>query len=275
MDASFLLQEGPTSHAHVGGTAILAGPAPRIGELREHLSGRLDLMGRYRHRLAHTALDGARPVWVDDVRFDLEYHVRHTALPAPGDREQFQAAVASAYSLPLDRSRPLWEIWLVEGLEGDAFALIFKVHHAMVDGSAAVDLLKILCDLSPSEAPPAVAPARWYPQPTPGHLSLIAGGVRGAAGAAVQMASGAVEATKDPARTIRSVVDVVGGAGVLARQLLRTPPKSDYDALRDIEVVSGAIAAGLAKLVGKARTPLPNVAPFARRRASRRERVHH
>src|SRR5688572_15021125 len=95
MDASFLLQEGPTSHAHVGGVAILAGPPPSIREMREQVAGRLELMPRYRQRLAHTALDRARPVWVDDTRFDLEYHVRHTALPAPGDRGQFHSAVAS------------------------------------------------------------------------------------------------------------------------------------------------------------------------------------
>jgi len=226
MDASFLLQEGPTSHAHVGGTAILAGPAPCIDELRGHIAGRLDLMSRYRHRLAHTVLDGARPVWVDDTRFDLEYHVRHTALPPPGDRGQFQSAVASAYSQPLDRSRPLWEIWMLEGLERDAFALIFKVHHAMVDGSAAVDLLKILCDLSPCATPVEGSLDRWRPQPTPSRLGLLGIGARGAAGAAMQLAAGAVEATKDPTRTIRSVLDVVEGAGGLARQLLRTPPKT-------------------------------------------------
>jgi WS/DGAT/MGAT family acyltransferase len=232
MDASFLIQEGPTSHAHVGGTAILSGPPPSINQLREHVAGRLDLMGRYRQRLAHSLLDGARPVWVDDTRFDLEYHVRHTAVPAPGDRRQFESAVASAYSLPLDRSRPLWEIWQVEGLEDEAFALIFKVHHAMVDGSAAVDLLKILCDLGPvcdhgpAATPSATSPTTWRPQPTPGPLGLFALGARGAAGTALRLATGAVKATRDPARTVREVLDVVEGAGVLGGQLLRSPPKT-------------------------------------------------
>jgi diacylglycerol O-acyltransferase len=226
MDASFLLQEGPTSHAHVGGTAILAGPAPSIDELREHIAGRLDRMYRYRQRLAHTPLDGARPLWVDDTRFDLDYHVRHTALPAPGDRDQFHTAVAGAYSQPLDRSRPLWEIWMVEGLEDDTFALVFKVHHAMVDGSAAVDLLKMLCDLSPCASPQDGSLARWRPEPTPGRLGLLAIGARGAAAATLRLAAGAVQASKDPLRSIRGVRDVVEGAGELVGQLARTPPKT-------------------------------------------------
>jgi WS/DGAT/MGAT family acyltransferase len=226
MDASFLVQEGPTSHAHVGGTAILQGPPPSIGQLREHVAGRLDLMGRYRQRLAHTVLDGARPVWVDDTRFDLDYHVRHTALPTPGDRRQFESAVAAAYSQPLDRSRPLWEIWLLEGLDGGRFGLTFKVHHAMVDGSAAVELLKILCDLAPTATQAGGPSATWRPHPTPGRLGLLGIGARDAARAALELAASAVTATRDPVRSVRETLDVVGGAGVLAGQLLRSPPKT-------------------------------------------------
>jgi diacylglycerol O-acyltransferase / wax synthase len=226
MDASFLLQEGPTTHAHVGGVATFGGPPPAVDEIREQIRGRLDLVPRYRQRLAHTALDRARPVWVDDTRFDLEYHVRHTALPAPGDREQLQSAVARAYSEPLDRSRPLWETWLVEGLQDDGFALIFKTHHALIDGSAAVDLLKILFDASP-DAPPAAAPlVPWQPQPTPDTLGLLAVGARGAASAAVELAAGALQATRDPQRTLRRVLDVAEGFTGLAREFLRTPPRT-------------------------------------------------
>lgn len=226
MDASFLLQEGPTSHAHVGGLAVLDGPPPSLEEMRGQISGRLHLMPRYRQRLAHTALDRARPMWVDDTRFDLGYHVRHTALPAPGDRAQLQSAVARAYSQPLDRSRPLWEIWLVEGLQDDAFALIFKTHHAMVDGSAAVDLLKILFDFSPEGTPVESSLEPWQPRPTPGNLELLAVGARGAAGTAARLAAGVVEAVRDPVRAGGGALDVVQGAGGLVRQFLRTPPKT-------------------------------------------------
>jgi diacylglycerol O-acyltransferase / wax synthase len=226
MDASFLLQEGPTSHAHVGGVAILDGPPPSVEALRRQIASRLDRMQRYRQRLVHTALDRSRPIWADDDSFDLDYHVRHTALPAPGDRAQFQSAVASAYSQPLDRSRPLWEIWLVEGLQGNAFALIFKVHHAMVDGSAAVDLLKILCDMSPSAAPSENGDEPWRPHPTPSGLGLMAIGACGAVSAGVDLAARAVRTTRDPGGAIKSVREVLEGTAGLVWELLRASPKT-------------------------------------------------
>jgi WS/DGAT/MGAT family acyltransferase len=223
-DASFLLQEGPTTHAHVGGTAVVAGPAPTLEEMRRQVASRLDLMPRYRHRLAHTAVDRARPVWVDDTEFELAYHVRHLSAAPPGGREQYHAAVATAYSTPLDRSRPLWEIWLVDGLADGDFGLVFKVHHAMVDGSAAVDLLKILCDFTPQPAPAAGSLSRWQPQPTPGTLGLVALGAREVAGTGARVAAGALGALRRPLGSLRGTVDVLSGAGALARQLLRTPP---------------------------------------------------
>jgi diacylglycerol O-acyltransferase len=224
-DASFLLLEGPTSHAHVGGVVVIEGPPPSVGEMRAQISGRLDLVPRYRQRIAHTPLDRARPVWVDDTSFDIDYHVRHVTLAPPGDREQFRAAVASAYSLPLDRSRPLWETWLVEAMEGDQFAMIFKVHHALVDGSAAVELLRMLCDLTPDPTP-AAALAPWHPQPTPGTLDLLAHGVRESVRAASRLTVGAVEAAREPVRSLRKALEVTGGAGALIFQLLATPPKT-------------------------------------------------
>ncbi|MEA2149273.1 MAG: diacylglycerol O-acyltransferase / wax synthase [Solirubrobacteraceae bacterium] len=226
-DASFLLQEGPTSYAHIGGVVVVEGPPPSIREMRAQISGRLGLVPRYRQRLAHTPLDRARPVWVDDTNFDIDYHVRHIALPRPGDREQLRTAVASAYGQALDRSRPLWETWLVEGLEGDRFAMIFKAHHALIDGSAAIDLLKMLCDVTPDPAPAPAALAPWQPQPTPGMLDLLVHGARESARtAASQLAAGAVEVAREPTRRVRQALDVAEGAGKLILQLLRTPPKT-------------------------------------------------
>ena len=224
-DAAFLLQEGPTSYAHVGGVVVVEGPPPDIGELRSQIEGRLDLVPRYRQRFAHTPLDRARPVWVDDTRFDIGYHVRHSALPRPGDREQFRTAVANAFSQPLDPTRPLWETWLVEGLEGDEFAMIFKAHHAIVDGMAAVDLLKMLCDFSPDPAP-ARAVAPWQPRPTPGMLGLLAHGARESARGTAHLAAAAVEMTREPARSWRKALDVAEGAGGLVWALMRPPPKT-------------------------------------------------
>ncbi|MGA9876705.1 MAG: wax ester/triacylglycerol synthase domain-containing protein, partial [Solirubrobacteraceae bacterium] len=117
VDASFLHQEGPTSHMHVGGLTILEGPPPPMEDFLEQIRKRLHLVPRYRHKLAYTALDSGRPVWVDDPNFNLEFHVRHTALPSPGSWEQLRNLTSRIFSQALDRSKPLWEMWLIEGFE--------------------------------------------------------------------------------------------------------------------------------------------------------------
>ena len=104
---------------HVGGLTLLEGPPPAMEEFLEQIRRRLHLVPRYRHKLAYTALDSGRPVWVDDPSFNLEFHVRHTALPAPGSWEQLRNLTARIFSQALDRSRPLWEMWLIEGLDPD------------------------------------------------------------------------------------------------------------------------------------------------------------
>src|ERR1700742_4441796 len=152
VDASFLHQEGASSHMHIGGLTLVEGPPPSMEEFLEQIRRRLHLVPRYRHKLAHTAIDSGRPLWVDDPSFNLEYHVRHAALPAPGTEEQLFQLAARIASQPLDRSKPLWESWLIEGLEGDRFVLIFKTHHSLVDGVSGVDLATVLFDLS--EEPP-------------------------------------------------------------------------------------------------------------------------
>src|ERR687889_287369 len=135
VDASFLAQEGPTSHMHVGALMIFEGSAPGFDELADHVRARLHLVPRFRQKLAFPPLETGRPLWVDDPSFNLEYHVRDTALPAPGSEEQLRALAARVHSQALDRSKPLWEMWLVQGLEGGRFALITKTHRAL--GAAA------------------------------------------------------------------------------------------------------------------------------------------
>src|SRR6476660_2808229 len=153
IDASFLHQEGESSHMHIGGVLIFDGPPPPFEDYLNHIRGRLHLVPRYRQRLATPPLESGRPLWVDDPSFNLEYHVRHTALPAPGSEEQLRALAARIHSQALDRSKPLWELWLVQGLEGGRFALISKNHHALVDGSSGVDLMTVLFDLAPIPQP--------------------------------------------------------------------------------------------------------------------------
>src|SRR5690348_12027450 len=147
VDASFLAQERANSHMHIGAVLILEGPAPAYDDFLNHIRSRLHLVPHYRHKLATPPLETGRPLWVDDPSFNLEYHVRHAALPSPGNEDQLFRLTARIASQPLDRSRPLWESWLVEGLEDDRFALIFKTHHSLVDGVSGVDLATVLLDL--------------------------------------------------------------------------------------------------------------------------------
>src|SRR5690349_18383317 len=159
IDASFLHQEGEASHMHIGGVLIFDGPPPPFEEFLDHVRGRLHLVPRYRQKLAYPPLETGRPLWVDDPTFNLEYHVRNTALPAPGTESQLWRLAGRIASQQLDKAKPLWELWLVEGLapdEGDEerFALISKTHHSLVDGVSGVDLATVLFDVEPTPAPP-------------------------------------------------------------------------------------------------------------------------
>src|SRR5215218_2158612 len=131
IDASFLHQEGPTSHMHVGGLAVFEGPPPPFTEVLDALRARLHLVPRYRQKLSVPPAGTGRPVWVDDPGFDIEYHVRQTALPRPGSQEQLLRLAARIFSHKLDRAKPLWEMWMVEGLAEGGFALVSKNHHAL------------------------------------------------------------------------------------------------------------------------------------------------
>src|SRR5687768_12969548 len=172
LDSSFLHLEDATAHMHVAGVTIFEGPCPDYRELVEHIESRLSLVPRFRQKLRFVPLNQGRPVWVDDPHFNLEYHVRATALPPPGSEEQLKRLAGRVFSQALDRTKPLWEIWLVQGLErGDSspdeakrFALLSKTHHCLVDGVAGVDITTVLFDTSPEpETPPATGPA-WTPR---------------------------------------------------------------------------------------------------------------
>ncbi len=176
-DSSFLVFEDANAHMHLGGVAVfdarpLATPAGGvdIDRIRRHLASRLHWIPRYRQRIAWVPLEG-HPVWVDDDHFNLSFHVRHTSLPRPGDDGQLKRLVGRVMSQRLDRRRPLWEAWIVEGLEADRFAMVIKTHHCMVDGVSAVDLLAIL--LSPTREEEADETSDWLPRPAPTPLALL------------------------------------------------------------------------------------------------------
>src|SRR5919106_3002128 len=159
---------------HVAGVMIFEGEAPRYDDLLEAIDRRLGLVPRYRQRLAFVPFSQGRPKWVDDPHLNLRYHVRSTALPAPGSEQQLRELAGRVFSQQLDRDKPLWEIWLVDGLEGDRFAVLSKTHHALVDGISGVDIISVLFDTSPEPAAPTDPGDRWLPRPLPSRAQLLA-----------------------------------------------------------------------------------------------------
>src|ERR671932_1147759 len=204
VDASFLAQEHEASHMHVGAIAVFEGPPPSYDEFIAGLESRLHLVPRYRQKLAEPRFEMGRPFWVDDPSFNIDYHVRHTALPKPGSLEQLRQLAGRIYSQRLDRSKPLWETWLVHGLESGRFAIISKTHHSMIDGIAGVDLASVLFDASP--VPNRLEPEPWTPQPEPSSAELLAEGVKDlvrAPAAAVSQTAGALRAPRRALGTLR------------------------------------------------------------------------
>lgn len=175
LDNTFLAMEGSNNPMHVGGTLVFEqgtdGGTVDIGAIRGFIGARLRYVPRYRQRLQWIPVE-RHPVWVDDAHFDLAYHVRHTALPRPGSEEQLRDFAGQVLSQHLDRSKPLWEAWVVEGIEGGKFALVSKVHHCMVDGVGGVDLLKVL--LAPFPSDEVGEPDAFEPRPAPTPAQLFA-----------------------------------------------------------------------------------------------------
>ncbi len=173
LDASFLHLEKAGARLHVASVTVFDGPAPPYDELRELIEARLHLVPRFRRRLAEVPLDQGRPVWVDDPHFNLRYHLRHAGLPAPGSEEQLKNLAGRLFAQRLDRTKPLWELWLVDGLHDDGFALVAKSHHALVDGIEAVDISTVLFDPEPGVAIISPPSRRWAPQPLPSAAQLL------------------------------------------------------------------------------------------------------
>lgn len=177
LDAGFLQLENDRQSMHVGSLLVFEGPAPTYDELAAHVESCLDGLRRHRQLVQRMPLDLARPVWVDDPHFLLDYHLRHTAVPAPGGDDELRTLFGRVLSQRLDLSRPLWELWLVEGLTDDRWAMFTKTHHAMIDGLAGNELMEVLLDTEPDAARPVPAP--WHPSPAPTRLGLTASAVAG------------------------------------------------------------------------------------------------
>ncbi|HKG02939.1 MAG TPA: wax ester/triacylglycerol synthase family O-acyltransferase [Conexibacter sp.] len=224
VDASFLHQEDADSHMHIGAVTIFEGPPPPFVEVAEHIRSRLHHVPRYRQKLAYPPFETGRPLWIDDASFNIEYHVRHSALPAPGTEQQLHRLAARIASQQLDRSKPLWECWFVEGLEDDRFALIFKTHHALVDGVSGVDLATVLFDLAPVAQPQPQDP--WQPRPEPTNAELLAAGVAGFAKTTLNMVERTIVAATNPAAAVDALREAAEGIGEVVWAGLNPAPET-------------------------------------------------
>ena len=177
LDASFLYLEEASTPMHVGAVSIFKRPKAGFDydRLVELIEQRIALVPRYRQKVRHVPGNLARPVWVDDPEFDVAYHVRRSALPKPGSDEQLTELVARLMSRPLDHARPLWEMYLVEGLARGRTAVLTKTHQAMVDGISAIDIGQVILDVSPE--PRVAAEELWMPRNEPTDVELICGAV--------------------------------------------------------------------------------------------------
>jgi WS/DGAT/MGAT family acyltransferase len=213
LDASFLYLDEPGAPLHVGGVLVLEAPPAGLESLAALVQARLPLVPRYRQRVVEVPGHLANPVWVDDADFDPDYHVRRSALPRPGTEQQLLAMVSRVTSLPLDRSRPLWEMYLVEGLAGDRVAVVTKTHPALVDGLSAIDIGQVLLEGVPDAGVPETG--SWSPRPAPGPLPLV----REALAEYVRRPSTAVENARNAVTDVRATATRLSGA---AGHVLRT-----------------------------------------------------
>src|SRR5450755_420283 len=211
---------------HVAACAIIRGAAPAYHELVAAIVSRLHLVPRYRQRLAFVPLDQGRPVWVDDPHFKPTYHVRHTALPRPGAENELKRLAGRVFSQSLDRSKPLWEVWLVEGLDDDRFALLSKTHHALVDGVSGVDIATVLFDSSPEPLPVAPPDHQWVPRPLPTGAQLLADALLERATVPAEVARGVRATLRGPRSVAGRVGRALGGVGAMARAGLQAAPAS-------------------------------------------------
>src|SRR5437588_11775403 len=229
LDSSFLHLERDVAHMHVAACAIVEGPVPGYDELLEAIASRLHLVPRYRQRLAFVPLEQGRPVWVDDPHFNASFHVRHTALPQPGGDDELKRLAGRVFSQSLDRSKPLWELWLAEGLADGRFALLFKTHHALVDGISGVDIATVLFDAAADPAPVAPPEHEWIPRPLPSDAQLLADALLERATVPAEIVRGVRAALRGPRQLANRLGETLAGVGAMAWAGLSAAPPSPFN----------------------------------------------
>ncbi|MEA2153600.1 MAG: diacylglycerol O-acyltransferase / wax synthase [Solirubrobacteraceae bacterium] len=231
LDTTFLhLEDHSTAHMHVASVMVFEGTAPTPHELVEHVVSRLHLVPRYRQRLANVPYGQGRPVWADDPHFNPRYHIRHTALPKPADDKALKQLAGRLFSQRLDRSKPLWEIWLVEQMAGERFALIAKTHHALVDGISGVDITTVLFDTAPDPVPSSRPPVPWTAKPLPGPAKLLGEALRERTTVPAEIARGTRALLRAPRRALSQVVDGLASIGATTWAGINAPaPDSPFN----------------------------------------------
>jgi diacylglycerol O-acyltransferase len=229
LDTSFLHLEDGASHMHVASVMLFEGSPPPYDDLLEAVERRLHLVPRYRQRLAFVPLQQGRPKWVDDPHLNLRYHVRATALPSPGDEDQLKELAGRVFAQQLDRDKPLWELWLVDGVEGDRFALLSKTHHALVDGISGVDIISVLFDTSPEPAAPTDPGDRWLPRPLPTRAQLLGEAMLERATIPAEVTRSVRAVLRGPRRIVEGARDAAVGVGAMAWAGLNPAPTTPYN----------------------------------------------
>jgi diacylglycerol O-acyltransferase / wax synthase len=267
---------------HVGGVASFEGPPPNPEDVLGMVRARLHMVPRFRQKLALVPWGLGRPVWVDDAHFNLEYHVRHTALPRPGDDAQLKRLVARIMSQQLDRSKPLWEIWLAEGLAHDGFALISKTHHCLIDGISGADIMSVLLDTGLD--PPAIEAQPWHPAPEPSQEELIVDALAERLTSPAEVIRTIQTAAMDRHNVVNRVLESAKALGAFIGNSFAAPPSSlnqpvgphrrfetvlvELDSFKRIknsfggtvnDVVLAVVAGGLRSLLEARREPVDGV----------------
>ncbi len=221
LDASFLHLENGVTPMHIGGVSIFEGPAPAFDDLRAMVAAKLDLVPRYRQKVRFVPLAAGSPAWIDDPHFSLDYHLRRTAIPAPGSELELRQMASRVFSGHLDRDKPLWELWVVEGLSEGRWALLSKVHHCMVDGVAATDLMSLMF----SDTTSLSSTRPWAPAPEPSWLEVLLRALVHRASPAGQLET-LERGLRTPRATLRSVAELTLALASAGRRLRPIAPSS-------------------------------------------------